>query len=75
MIRNMPMGVYQTRVCGVCAAEARCIMHELYSFGKRTKCFDIVKFNSLVFQSDVAVSCLVLYLLSKDRRSYSVDRI
>lgn len=60
------MGVYS-----VCVAEARCIMHESYSFGKRAKCFDIVKFNNLVSQPDVAVSCLILCLLSKD--SYSVD--
>lgn len=50
-------------------------MHEFYSFGKRSKCFDIVRFNRLVLERDVAVSCLTLYLLSKDRLSYSVDCI
>lgn len=71
----MPMGVYQPPVCSVCVAEAQCIMHEFYSFGKRSKCFDIVRFNRLVLERDVAVSCLTLYLLSNDRLSYSVDCI
>lgn len=65
LIRHMPMGVYQPALCSVCVAEAWCIMHEVYSFGKRTKCFDTDKFNSLVFQPNVDLSCLTQYLLSK----------
>ena len=33
-------------------------MHEFYSFGKRSKCFDVVQFNSRVFPALMQLEAL-----------------